>query len=503
MKYLYNEEQDSIINRILKINNVELNKLDVSDFTLDFDLPILKEFKDKLLALKDKRFLIVGDYDCDGICATTIIKKLLDSLNINNNYYIPSRSKEGYGINDSIVQKAIDNNFEVILMLDNGIVANKQIALANENNIKTLVIDHHEYSELPNCEAILHPNLFNEKYSDMCTGGLTALLALCFYEDDLFYAYGGLATLADMVSVFNYNRFLLKKMLEVLKTGKIYQINYLLGKNEISYESLAYNVIPKINAVSRLDDYYNVNLVVRYLLADQEYCVNNYGNIEQINSMRKDFTSKMSDLAISMIDLNKDYIVLMSKDFKEGLCGLIANRLLGIYNKPVIILALKDNELKGSGRAPSDINIYEYLNKLDIFTTFGGHSQAVGLGLNLSEYPKLIEYFETNPIETKEIVKDVISINVEDIDMKLINEIESLQPFGTDFKEPLFVLKEVAYQKKYLIQNKYPKFVLNENVEAISFNSGFINREFRDMLGYLKKDNYHKNKVSFTIEDLY
>jgi len=503
MKYLYNEQQDSIVNRICHINNIELNKLNVNDFTLDFNLDVLVNFKNTLLSLKDCRFLIIGDYDCDGICATSIIKRLLEHLHIENNYYIPSRSKEGYGINNSIVDTAINNNFDVILMLDNGIVANTQIKYAKDNGIKTLIIDHHEYSELPNCEAVLHPNLFPDKYADMCTGGLSALLALSFYEDDLFYVYGGLATLADMVSVLNYNRYLLKKMITILNTGKIYQINYLLGKNEVSYDSLAYNVIPKINAVSRLDEYYNVNLVVRYLLADEAYCMNNYGNIEQINNMRKDFTQKMSETAIKMVDDNKDHILLVSKEFKEGLCGLIANKLLGIYNKPVLILSEKDNELKGSGRSPSGINIYEYLKDLNIFTSYGGHNQAIGLSLNIENYDQLLNHFLNNPLKVDDDVKDVISIDSENIDMKLLEEIECLKPFGVDFKEPLFVLKDVNYKKKFIIAGKYPKFIIKDECDAISFNVSHVNKEFKDMIGYLKKDSYHKNKVSFTIEDLY
>ncbi|MBQ2138315.1 MAG: hypothetical protein II432_02790, partial [Erysipelotrichaceae bacterium] len=126
MKYVFYENGISLKDTICQINNVELSSLDVSDFKVD-DLKILNDFKDHLLSLKDKRFFIVGDYDCDGICATAIMKRLFDDLNIASNYYIPSRVKEGYGLNMRIVDTAADHGFDVLLCVDNGIIANEQL----------------------------------------------------------------------------------------------------------------------------------------------------------------------------------------------------------------------------------------------------------------------------------------------------------------------------------------------------------------------------------------
>ncbi|MEE3409201.1 MAG: DHH family phosphoesterase, partial [Erysipelotrichaceae bacterium] len=206
MKYVFYENGISLKDTICQINGVELSSLDVSDFKVD-DLKILNDFKDHLLSLKDKRFFIVGDYDCDGICATAIMKRLFDDLNIASNYYIPSRAKEGYGLNMRIVDTAADHGFDVLLCVDNGIIANEQLRHARERGLHTLVIDHHEYQDDPDCDAFLHPNLFDEKYADMCAAGLCALLSSSIREDDLTLVYGGLATLAVMVQVLGYNRY--------------------------------------------------------------------------------------------------------------------------------------------------------------------------------------------------------------------------------------------------------------------------------------------------------
>ena len=502
MNYVFNEDNSSLIERICNINNVKLEDLDVSGFSVDYDNELLIKFKDGLLDNKDKKFLVVGDYDCDGICATAIIKRLLDDLNIKNNFYIPSRSKESYGLNNKIVETAIQNEFDCLFMVDNGVVASEQLSLCKQANIKTFIIDHHEYEDKPDCDYFLHPNLFNEDYYDMCAGGLCALFSNSIRYDDLTTVYGGLATLADMVTVLKYNRYLLKKMMEILTSKDIYQINFLLGRNTCSYEGLSFNVIPKINAVSRLDEYLNVNHVVEYLLSDHDGCANYYGRIDTINKMRKDYTKTMCEKALSIIKNDSDVIIAYSEDFKEGLCGLVANKLLSDFSKPIIILALVDGELRGSGRSPKGINLYEYLKPLDIFNAFGGHANAVGLTMDLDKLDVLKQYIVNNPLEVSEEYNDVIVLDSDDLSFDTYNQICRLEPYGTGFKQPLLCLRNVEYSQKYVIANKYPKFVLNRQCDAISFNSSFLNAEFTDMIGRLRKDDYHKDKLSFNIEDL-
>ena len=502
MKYRFNNEAGSLKERICKINNISEEALDVSGFKPDYDLHILNDFKEKLLSDKDKRFFIVGDYDCDGICATTIMMRLLDSLGIRANYYIPSRSKEGYGLNERIVDTAIENGFEALLCVDNGIVAEEQLLKAREAGLNTYVIDHHEYHELPKADAILHPSLFPQEYHDMCASGVCAFLANSFKEDSLYFAYGGLATLADMVSVFDYNRYLMKKMIEVLKNEDIYPLKYLLG-SKASFDDLSYNVIPKINAVSRLDEHMNVNYVVRYLLDNSPDCQKYLNKIEAINIERKDLSRQMAALASRIMDRDLDPIIVRSDSFKEGLCGLIANRIMSETGKAVLVLSEVNDELKGSGRSPKGADLYSYLKKTsDFFTSFGGHQQAVGLSLKKDDYEKLLNYVKENSFEYEENEKEVLEFDQDEMSFELLNELEELKPFGTDFVEPLLGLKDVRFSKKFMIKGMYPKFTLNENLEAISFDPANGNKQFNTMIGHLKKDDYRAYRLSFVIEDL-
>lgn len=502
MKYSFNLDESSIIDRILEINNVDFSDLDVSNFVVDKNIDVVDNFKEKLLSKKDKRFLIVGDYDCDGICATAIISKLLTDLDIKSNYYIPSRSKEGYGINNNIVDMANNNNFEAIILVDNGIIASEQLKKCKELGISVFIIDHHEYNIEPECEAYLHPNLFIDKYKDMCAAGISALLSNSIRNDDFSTCLGGLATLADMVSVFNYNRYLLKQMIDILDRSEILPIKLLLGDNKVTFDNLHYNVIPKINAVSRLDNMMNVNYVVKFLLADENEAIKYFDKIEIINKARKEYTKQMFDLADSLVDNRKNIIVIKHDDFKEGLCGLVANRILAQANKPVLIFANVDGQLKGSGRAPIGTNFYDYLSQCkNLFSSFGGHAAAVGLSMEIDRYDEFIEYIDSHPIEYNEQVKDVIVLTKGQINLELVNDIESLQPFGIDFVEPLIGLNN-DYESRHVVANKYPKFIINDLLSAISFNTKLMNQSFDYMVGKLKNDDYNKGKLSLIIEDL-
>ena len=503
MKYIFDEDLDiDIVDRILKLNAVTKDSLDVTNFFVDYNLDVLNNFKAKLDSQKESRFLIVGDYDCDGICATTIIKKLFDDLKIENNYYIPSRSKQGYGLNDEIVLNAYNNNFDCILCVDNGIVAIEPLNKAKQLGLKTFVIDHHEYSEEPPCDAYLHPDIFPQEYAKMCASGLCALLSNSYRYDDLTTVYGGLATLADMVDIFNYNRYLVIKMLEILKNNYIEPINLLLGRNEINYLNLQFNVIPKINAVSRLDDIMNVNYVVRFLLSKGEECLKYFDKIEIINNARKDYSKQMTALATRLLDESKNIVVVASDEFKEGLCGLVANKLLDVVNKPVIVLSKADGMFKGSGRSVAGFNIYEYLKGCDdLFDAFGGHELAIGVSIKEENFPKLLEYVDSHEVDVKEDAKQVLLINSDNIDLSFLDRISELEPFGTGFKEPLFAIKNNKY-KNIVVAGKYPKFFINDSLSAISFNSKFVNKDFSYMIGRIKKDDYKGNCLSFVIEDL-
>lgn len=498
MEYRYH--QGNLLDNIYLINNITKSDLEIDRFDNINYHESLFDFKDKLLTLKDKHILIVGDYDCDGICATTITKRLLEHLGINNSYYIPSRIDEGYGLSEKIVSIAHKHHYDVIITVDNGVSATSSISLANSLGIKVMIIDHHEYVDIPDCFGFIHPNLLDKDFNKLSAGALCYLLSTLFYEDDYSLVLGGLSILSDMVGVLNYNRYLLKKMMNILNTSDIYQIKLLNGAS-VDYDSLSFNAIPKINAVSRMG--YNANILVKYFLSDKDECIKLLDSINKINDYRKNETKTECDLALSMLNRKDKLALIVSSEFKEGICGLIANRISLNYDVPCIVFSKKDGLLKGSGRSRENFNIYEYLsNTRDLFTSFGGHGQACGVCLEESKLDDLKAYIDTHKLNMLDYQKDVISVEQTDIDFDLFNKIDSLKPFGIDFKEPLIHIKDFEYKSRFLIKNKYPKFTVDNKLSAISFNEYDSYRQFNDIYVYIRKDDYHAGAVSLLIEDL-
>ena len=498
MEYRYHK--GNILDNIYLINNITKSDLEIDRFdNMDYHESLL-DFKNKLLSIKDKHVLIVGDYDCDGICATTITKRLLEHLGINNSYYIPSRIDEGYGLCEKIVSIAHKHHYDVIITVDNGVSATSSISLANSLGIKVMIIDHHEYVDIPDCYGFIHPNLLDKDFNKLSAGALCYLLSTLFYEDDYSLVLGGLSILSDMVGVLNYNRYLLKKMMNILNTSDMYQIKLLNGAS-IDYDSLSFNAIPKINAVSRMG--YNANILVKYFLSDKDECIKLLDSINKINDYRKNETKTECDLALSMLNRKDKLALIVSSEFKEGICGLIANRISLNYDVPCIVFSKKDGLLKGSGRSRENFNIYEYLsNTRDLFTSFGGHGQACGVCIEESKLDDLKAYIDTHKLNMLDYHKDVISVDQGDIDLDLFEKIDSLKPFGIDFKEPLIHIKDFEYKSKFLIKNKYPKFTVDNKLSAISFNEYDSYRQFSDLYAYIRKDDYHAGAVSLLIEDL-
>lgn len=505
MNYSFISNNLDFKSKILDFNNCKEEDLDVSSFVINKNINLIKDFKDKLIENKDKKFLIVGDFDCDGVHSTTIIKILFNYLNINHNFYIPSRIKDGYGLNNDIVNRAASNNFDIIICLDNGIVCNESIDLAYSLGLKVFIIDHHEYEVLPHAEAIIHSNLLDKDYKETCTAGLCYLLLSYFKEDDYAMCLAGIATLADMVKVFGYNRYLLKEMIKLINKNNFYQINLLINKDkDIIYEDLSYSYIPKLNSLSRMEPKTNINVFIEYLLSNEETCKSTISSINEINDERKTISFDYYMKARKLVDSNSSIILIILDDIMEGLCGIVANKLLTDFGKPVIVLGKKDGEYKGSCRSPKDINFYEYLNNIkDSFKTFGGHDQALGVSLDENGISYLKEYILDNPIAKEEVNKQVIVINEEDINLDMIEILESLKPFGTGFVEPLFVINNLNIKSKLVVKGLYPKYVFNNpKLTAISFNSKFLELNPNFIIGKLKRDLYKAKNVTFSIEDM-
>ena len=484
----------------LRRHNLDLNKYN-EDYDFNIDEEAINDFYNKLIENLDKKFLIVGDYDCDGICSVSIIKNLLKELSIENSYYIPSRIKEGYGLNKLIVDNAIKYRYDVILLVDNGVSCSEAIDYAYQHNIKVLIIDHHKFSDKPRCEAFLHQDLLSKEFEFASAGELCFLLSLKHYFDEYNLVLGGLTILSDYIVINAFNRFIVSEMLTYLNQFDYLPFNLLNEGSNYTGDSIKFNIIPKINSISRMEtEKFNSNHAVKFLLSmfPNISDVNDY--ISSLNKTRKEESNKIFNEVISK-KYEGNYVYISDNNIKEGYCSSLATKLSNYFDKPVFVFSESDGVCKGSGRCQS-YDIYYLLSSYDKYVSFGGHEHAVGISIlkeNVDDFKK----FLNNVILDmgQESVEDVYVVDVKDINESLVNDINSLGPFGNGYEMPIIGIKNNNYQSA-LLKNKYTKYLINNSLSAITFDEKYIGFVPDLIIGSLNKDSYHKGAFSIVIKAL-
>ena len=450
---------------------------------------------------KEKVF-IFGDYDADGICATSILVNTFRAIGIECNYYLPSRVEDGYGLSTKIVERAINYGFDLLICIDNGVKAAEAIEYA-KGKIDLMIVDHHEYEQRPDVKWFLHPAILPEEFADSCAGGLALLIANRLKEDDYNIVLAGLASISDMVSVFGNNRIIVKKAYELYKANQYLNLKLLVEKEPDNVNQLfGYQIAPKINAISRMEKY-NVNKLVAYLLSkDEEEIKATARELIEINKMRRLETTVKLETALKKVG-KEDIIIVYDESFKEGLCGLIAARLMETYHRSCIVLSLKGNVLKGSGRAVEGFNLYEYLSAFEHFISFGGHDLAIGLSLALEDLDKLKDYIANHQVIIKEVETTAIEITSEEITLENALLLSKLRPFGGSFADPLFYLSAPPVKSFYRIKGMYPKWTLENDAEALSFRFNSNSAHPSSLIGRINTSNYqNKPKVVFDVIDI-
>lgn len=469
---------------------------DIPDFKHD-ELEYFKNLLEEIMSKKLK-VLIVSDYDCDGVLALVIFSRLLDNLKIDYKYYIPSRIKEGYGLNDTIVDRAIKYHFDVLITIDNGVSAIDQLKKLKDNGIRTVVIDHHEYTNRPDTDVFLHPFIFDDYYHYMCSGALTLMISRAYMMDDYSVVLAMITVLSDVMKVYGVNRQILKSGIKILNEQRYLPIVNILDKETYSYGDMSFGVIPKINAISRMDHMTNVNILVKYFMDLDHDNRDTALQIEKINNLRKDLSTAMCEKGLKMIKENNTINVIYDNEFHEGLCGIAANKIVSSTSKPAIVMALTNGIYKGSGRSIDGINLYESLKKYDGYLAFGGHEKAVGLSINKDKLDSFIDYINNLNVDYKPSKKKLIRIGMDDLTYDNIMFLESLKPFGEGFAEPLFYIEKPVIKSCFMIKNLYPKYTLANGIEAISFDSRLKVQSCEGFIGNIKLNNY-RNRIKINI----
>jgi len=463
--------------------------------------------KEKIVAKQKIR--IIGDYDIDGVNATYILLEGLRRCGAEVDYDIPDRIKDGYGINENIIQRAYDEGIDTIITCDNGIAAITQINYAKELGMTVVVTDHHDVPFIEedgvkrylqsNADAIINPKQEECKYSfeDICGATVAYKFIECLYEEyavsmvelHKLIVYAAIATIGDVMDLKNENRIIVKEGLKRLKHMKNPGLNALIQANGIEPDNLSsyhigFVIGPCINASGRLD---TAKRALELLCTEDINEANRIaGDLKALNDSRKALTLKGVETAIQQVEmtaLKEDKIlVIYLPDCHESLAGIIAGRIRERYNKPVFVLTQGEDGVKGSGRSIESYNMFEEMTKCrDIFTKFGGHPMAAGLSLPEEKIEELKERLNQSTTLTEEdfIAKILIDtpMPLDYITENLITELSVLEPFGKGNNKPVFAEKEIKIiGAKILGKNKnvIKMQVLNKQgfcMEAMYFGS--------------------------------
>ena len=490
-----------------------IEELELPDFNAPPDMAKIKQRILKAIENQEK-IIVYGDYDCDGICSTAIIVKTFEKLNYKVAYYIPTRYTDGYGLNVINVMKIKNAGYSLIITVDNGICANDAIDKANELGIDVIVIDHHEPGEeMVNAYGIIHPTVSHISEVSGC-GGFMSLItsaALLGGYDPYLVTLAGLSTISDLMELKAYNRNVVRLSLENLRKYNYKQIMPLVESSIITEKTYGLEVAPKINAVCRLTDDRSINHLVRLLLSEDDDEIFKLSSwVKNNNELRKTLTSEAVE------SLPKDLLegdgIVLNLDIKEGLLGLIANRLLNEYGVPVVLFAKDsiDNAfLKGSIRSKEGFNVQKAFESLQKYIVAGGgHALAGGITIKAEDFDDFRRDFLELCKKYKFVESEApsIELNLQDINFTNYGILREFAPFGMGFPEPLFSIRNLPTKPLQFISfGKHLSTPISINSKLLGFNmpeSEIKSYLSVDLFGNLNASSFRgKTTIEFRISD--
>lgn len=430
---------------------------------------------------------IIGDYDVDGVISTYVLYKALEKCGAKVDYTIPHRILDGYGINNSIIDKARAEGIDTIITCDNGISAIEQIKYAKDLGITVVVTDHHEvpFVEdqlkerlhiLPEADAVIDIKRTDCSYPFklLCGAGIAFKFIQVLYRElgipdkywEEFYEFVAIATVCDVVDLVGENRILVKKGLSVINKTKnpglkaLMQQTGIYGK-ELGVYHLGFIIGPCINASGRLDwAEKGLKLLLSRSKEEAEILALELHNL---NNERKAMTLAGIEETVATIestDLKEDKILVVYKpDIHESIAGIIAGRIRERYNVPTFIITDAENGVKGSGRSIEEYNMFEGLLKCKhLLTRFGGHPMAAGLSLDRDNLEQLRRQLnETAALTEEDLVPKIYidaHIPLSHIDLKIAEDLSLLEPYGKGNSKPLFADKSIAVTRATVLGEK-------------------------------------------------
>jgi len=442
-------------------------------------LPGVSEAADRIVAAvsQKRRITVYGDYDVDGVTATSLLWHCLQLVGATVDYYIPSRLDEGYGLNcEAVRQLHAEDPSRLVVSVDCGIASIAEAHLARELGLELIVTDHHQFlDEIPNAAAVVHPRLpGNYPFGELCGVGVAFKLAwaICARLGDgkkasprmrefLLSAIGltAIGTIADVVPLIGENRVLVHYGLGSLKERAtpglkaLLQIASLAEKPLLQAEDIAFAVGPRINAAGRLGQ---ARLAVELLTTESpERAVALSRYLDELNRNRQTVERKMLKQAKELVAEHPEWsdapaLVLAHPEWHAGVIGIVATRVAEHFQRPAILIALdgRQTAAQGSGRSHGGFNLHQGLcNCRTLLQSFGGHHAAAGLKIDpvrvdefRAEFVRVVS--DAEPLQAADLHIDA-EVRLADVTRNAVLELEQLGPFGASNRRPIFAATEV------------------------------------------------------------
>lgn len=507
-----------------------------NNFYNPFLLPDMEKAVQRIIEAinNNEKVVIYGDYDVDGITSVTVLKKFLKERGLEVGYYIPNRLEEGYGLNDKAIQKIIDEKYTLMITVDCGISAIKEIEECNELGLQTIITDHHEQGEkLPNAYAVVDAKRKDNNYPFRELAGVGVVFKLIQaiskklnLEDKEYLKYldiVAVGTISDIVPLINENRVIAKlglKLIEVTKNIGLKELINSSNYKKIDSSMISFGVAPRINACGRMGHqeqalklFLTENIVEAKEITKQ---LNKY-NLERQEKEKEIYRQAIEKLQKEDLR-NINTIVLGEENWYHGVIGIVASKLTEIFFKPTILVGFENGEGKGSGRSIPGFDLHEALNySSNYLEKFGGHAMAVGLTLKKEQFEDFKKKFEEiaqkqeiNKLQP--IIKIDGIITKKDFNFTTLNEIKKMEPFGEKNERPLLLYKNLKIDSiRALSEGKHLKLTLRDEntiIDAIGFNLGNLANEFLigdrvDVVGTLEENNYNGiKKIQINLKDI-
>lgn len=449
----------------------------------------------------DKKIVVYGDYDADGVTSVTVLTTALERLGADVSFAIPDRFEHGYGPNKDLFQELYAQGASLIITVDNGIAGNDEIAFAKTLGMQVIVTDHHEIGEvLPAADAIIHPRHpeGNYPFGELAGVGVAFKLASALLEgppQDLIEVVA-IGTVADLVPLQGENRYFVKEGIRRMRISKrpaIQALTKISGTDQrtLDEESIGFMIGPRLNAAGRLGD---ASPAVHLLKSEtMEQALALASELDELNKERQALVSAIhqetEDIIATTYGTDIPLVfVIAAEGWNAGVIGIVASRITDKYHRPTIVLSIDEEKgiAKGSARSIPGFDLFAELSKCaQLLPHFGGHQMAAGMSLEVSNIDLLRQQLNTQAEEvltddmlSPELLIDV-PLTIDEIDVEVLESLELLRPFGISFEKPNYLLEDLSVKsfRKIGAAKNHLKLELadgEQSLDAIGFGIGHI-----------------------------